>query len=310
VLNNFTGQWAPIAGTGLAVLGSLYLFLAERLKADHEGQKRHASKNCPVPQDDAGSMGPSNQSVVTTDSPDNPHSTFDSGDETAVAIMPVTADPAKKLDLGKRRKVAKALAKFSDYVGTAARERFDDSDFRNGAALGFPEVPGERQRNEMLPMIKKQYTHYSRPGSFTGSVASGIGTQVSSATPRGASPSSPRRPETGISQSERGTSIDLQNPRSPSPIGLPRGRRRRSTLEVPAAVRYGHTPNRLSTSSIATDITIPTGQDSPTIVVSPDLSFPGPMHSPLSNPPASFSPKDQSPVPAAPLSPQRQGTFP
>ena len=301
MLNSFIGQWAPIAGTALAVIGSLYLFLAARLKVTNEEFKPDASKQPPVAQDDTRSVNASTHSIITTDSPENLHSIYDAGEEEPSGEMTrMNTESSKRRDLGKRRKVAKALAKFSDYVGTAARERFDDSEFRNGDALSFPEVPGERQRNERLPIIKRQYTHYNRPGSFNGSVASGIGGQAASATSRAPSPSSPRRSETGILQLERAASMGLQNPRSSSPASLPGRRRRRSTLEVPSPTHYSNTPSRLSTSSIAPDITIPAGQGSPTIVVSPDVTFPRPVHSPLSNPPTTFLPTDQSSTPPEP----------
>ena len=91
-------------------------------------------------------------------------------------------------DLGSRRKVAMALTRMGNFFGTAPREWFDDSEFKRGKALDFPEIPGEEHRNADLPQIREQYNqprdsegnvtpmlhdHRSRASSLNRSVASG-----------------------------------------------------------------------------------------------------------------------------------------
>ena len=56
-------------------------------------------------------------------------------------------------DAGNRRKVAKALSTVANYLGTASEGQFDDSEFKRGKALDFPEIPGEEGRNSELPRM-------------------------------------------------------------------------------------------------------------------------------------------------------------
>jgi hypothetical protein len=239
-----------------------------------------------------GSLNESSHTVVSADASEDPQSILNDGEEYSNEIAATTAGSSKHPDLGKRRQVAKALASISSYVGTARRELFDDSEFKSGLALNFPEVPGEINRNRALPRIRKQYNN--RPASFTGSVGSGLGDEGSSATARAGSPTTPRRADAGFFLSER-TSFELHKSSTLSSAGLTRGRqrKRRDTLEVPAPTRYGHTPHSLSTSSLTSNITVPASPSSPTIVVSSDISPPPPVHTQVSNPPAS-SPQEES----------------
>jgi hypothetical protein len=160
-------------------------------------------------------------------------------------------DPKGKLssDAGNRRKVAKALTTMNNYLGTAAHDRFDDSEFKRGKAVDFPEIPGEERRNRALPQIREQYNQYqdtdgnvtpvlreqpSRAGRFTDSVASGLGVEGSSTTPRSASPQSPQSPHSPSPFPSPTT------PRRPHASTLP-AERTRDTLKVPSPVH--HSPN-------------------------------------------------------------------
>lgn len=196
---------------------------------------------------------------------------------------------SKHPDKGKRRQVAKALASIGTYIGTAARDRFDDSAFKTGEALDFPEVPGEMNRNPNLPQIRETYNN--RPPSFNGSIRSGIEGRASSTT-RGASPSPLRRVETGMFRPERISSEQYNNsPSTPTDTNRGRPPRRRATLEVPTAPQYGHSRNALSTSSAASNTSDPRDQGSPTIIISSDSMIPIPasVHSPTSNPSSPLS---------------------
>jgi hypothetical protein len=165
------GQWAPIVGTGLAVLGSLYLLVAAHLKTlerniesnEEDPKSPIAHSSYLVPGADAGQLSvhaPSNSTVI---------------------------------NVGYRRKVASGLITVVTWFGTAADGRYDVSEFKHGRADDFPEIPGEEHRNIALRQIREQYNKtrdadghvtpalhgHSRAGSFTSSIGSGLGVESS-----------------------------------------------------------------------------------------------------------------------------------
>jgi hypothetical protein len=311
----FVGQWAPIAGTALAVLGSLSIFLAKGLEAVKEETNPNPPTHHRTPsmQEVARDVSPSSShSVATPSAMDVPRSPSNGGGRASGEIEPTIrrATTWKDFtDVGNRRRVARALIAFGDRLGTAAPDQFDDSGFKHGKAVDFPEIPGEEQRNSALSQIRDRYNQsrdadgnvtpglrrqHSRAASFTGSDASGLGVEGGSTTPRAASP---RRPHANTFPTER-TSSELQNTLSHSSAGSNGGRiGRRDTLEVPSPVHHSHTRNNPSTSSVASVVTIPKGQSSPTIVVSSNRGSSSPTHTPVSNPPAPSSPPEPPPTP-------------
>lgn len=218
---------------------------------------------------------------------------------------PITSQPSPSPDRntrpdGKRRQVANALTAIGNYFGSASYEQFDMSEFRRGRATEFPEIPGEQNRNRDLPQIREQY---NRPGSFTGSVASGLGARDRSATPSARSPTSPKQAHASTFPVRPG-SFESQHSPTSTPTDISRGRQRQrgNTLEVPSAVRYGHSQNSPSIRSVPFNLTIPTRQPSPAIVVSPDDSTLPPVYKTLSDPLASLS-QPESSTPRTPTSP-------
>ena len=182
----------------------------------------------------------------------------------------------KPSDRGSRRKVAKGIIEVANFFGNAADDQFDDSEFKQGKAGDFPEIPGEENRNRALMQIREKYNQRrdtgrsvspmprSRAESFTGSVR---------AAPRSASPvpsiAMPRRRQDRSSSEPQYASIaesaDL------------RGRRpaqRRETLEVPSPVQYSYFRHDPSPSPII--VPSPETPNSPTIVVSSDPDAPRP----------------------------------
>jgi hypothetical protein len=280
ILNHvLLGQWAPIVGTGLAVMGSLYVLLAGGghmfdTKKDETEEKSSTQHHCncghePMARPDSASS----HSFTPPSEPEEIHRTTTKR-STFSRIVPTISRSTD--DAGNRRKVAQTLAAFGEYIGNAAPDRFDDSDFKHGKALDFPEIPGEEQRNPDLHRVRREYNALrdddgnvtplsripSRAASFV-SVGS-RGSMERSAT----LPASPRSPHERIS-------FDLPTPDSPTPGssgGLPRPRR--DTLEVPAPVHqshhHHHHRNSLSGSgsSIGHIDAMPKGPSSPTIVVS------------------------------------------
>lgn len=57
--------------------------------------------------------------------------------------------------------MAKTLTKIGEYMGNAAPDRFDDSEFKTGRAVNFPELPGEEHRNIALPQMYVSPTRLS-----------------------------------------------------------------------------------------------------------------------------------------------------
>lgn len=142
------GQWAPIVGSGLAVIGALYVLLAEEVAEEEEEEKQN------------GSLHGSHCSVheVERASPDSMSTRAPSAIEMRPSneIVPTTTHRSAAtalVDAGGRRKFAKVLTRIGNYVGTAAQKRFDDSEFKHGKAVDFPEIPGEQHRNSALPQM-------------------------------------------------------------------------------------------------------------------------------------------------------------
>jgi hypothetical protein len=335
----FVGQWAPLVGAGLAVLGSLYLLLA----ADLEAVKEEANSNASMHHRNFSMQGvgirlptASSHSVATPGATDMRRSLSNGGRETPSEIVPTASRPASgqdhqamqswTADAGNRRKVARALTTISNHLGTAAHDQFDDSEFKHGKALDFPEIPGEEHRNCALRQIREQYNQCrdadgnvtpvlreqaSKAGSFTGSVASGLGVEGSSATPGAALPQLPQSPhspspfpshtthqapQASVLPVER-TSLELQNlPSSSTSSTGDRLRQRRDMLEVPSPAYHSPTRNNLPASSVTSVVTITEGRSSPAIVVSSDPDISSPARMPVFNELAPPSPSNSLPT--------------
>lgn len=221
------GQWAPIAGTVLAALGSLYLLFTSKVEVEVANGDIPVSSmhHCNCSQHHHSSEGrPSLHGQPGMDYSPNSRS-FD-GNELGMhatlsnELAATTSRPGPEQghqNVGSRRKIASALTKASNYLGTAAHNKLDVSSVKGGSALGFPEIPAEEQRNRALPQIRAQYIQrrdavlreqrLSRVGSSAASVASGLGIEGISTTPR-----------------------------ATSPLGSPRARR--DTLEIPQPVHH------------------------------------------------------------------------
>lgn len=315
------------------MLGSVSLLLAARIgrgndKEDEEGtgkdrQQQNASGhlcNCHTRQGNIGLNTASSPSAVTP-SPTNMNYNIPNSDRGTLKERAPSSNPTSPVqsgqeklsdtaDEGNRRKVAKVLTTFANYVGTAAQDRFDVSDFKGGKALDFPELPGEAHRNPDLSQIREQYNvlgkTISRAGSFTGSAASRSSFEGgSAATPRAGSPQPrsastfplsprPQRPH-AIPLPAEGSSLELRNTASSSSAGSTRGklRPRGNTLEVPSPVHQSSTWDNHSTSSI---ITVLERQTSPTIVVSSEPDMSSSTHPPVSEQPTFPSSLEEPPT--------------
>lgn len=85
---------------------------------------------------------------------------------------------------GISRIAARWFMRFGDGFGNIARKIFDDSEFRRGRATGYPEVPGEENRNPGLSDTRSIYSPSLRRDS-SGSARSALTRQRSgTAEPR------------------------------------------------------------------------------------------------------------------------------
>lgn len=228
--------------------------------------------NCCVQGTSRGIFTGSSPSLATSGAIDNRHSFSNDSRRSSYEIAPMTTiqqvleqDPQAQQpstdDIGNRRKVAKALTKIHSYLGTAAPNRFDDSEFKHGKALDFPEIPGEEQRNEALSRIRARYNPTrDADGNVTPvgeqrSTASFIGgasvehIEFSSTPPREASPQSPQLSTTPSKEyagtiPTRQASHELQRVTAGSSGG--RLQQLQDTLEVPSPVYHSHTQNNTS----------------------------------------------------------------
>ncbi|KAK1830901.1 hypothetical protein QBC39DRAFT_100959 [Podospora conica] len=161
------GQWAPIVASALAACGSLYMLLAEDIDATNSEATPDSISHHP--------RGRSTHARHLSASPTPPEmsqirvpggvrergeclSAVDSGSSTTpwTGVLGLNRR-ASGADAGNRRKVAQALTTLSNAFGTASSDRYNDSEFKQGPALDFPEIPGEPYRNRDLSQIREQY---------------------------------------------------------------------------------------------------------------------------------------------------------
>ncbi|KAI0594735.1 hypothetical protein F4775DRAFT_572805 [Biscogniauxia sp. FL1348] len=311
------GQWGPIIGTVLGALGSLYLLLA-REQAEPEGSKHHC--NCsqhhfPLSDIDGISTRSNNESLLHAQH-EWPVVRHYSPSAAAGGLFitpsrnsqsPLDQNGHIHDDVGYRRKVARALTRLSNYLGNAGADRFDDSDFRRGRAVDFPEIPAERERNGRLFWIKKHYDPprdangnatpiiRARPSGPVSDAASEISVLAINDAFLSSSPQHAPHPQAQFPVPKKARANTLPSKRTPfesydpalapclSLGGDPR-RLRRDTLEVPLPVRnyHHHYPSRdnISTSSGPSSYARHDSQSSPEIVISTELDPPSPVHFP------------------------------
>jgi hypothetical protein len=293
----FAGQWAPIVGTILAILGSLYHIRHKRLDSKEETSptaskdplntttdRIHRDESPASPKNVAtrgtidGRYSPSNgggsTSTETVIRP-LPRAVTSTGGTTPPECVPMTNPPRAVTwrDDGKRR-VNRTLAAL-DSLATPAPNHFDDSEFRSGPAQSYPRIPAEESRNKYLNNIENRYpgnaTQLLKQHSRAGSVSSARGINIEgSTTPRAQSPGRSRS-DTFPAEQALG---ELQNATSDmSATSTERMSRRRSTLTVSSPDHQGRRLT-ISASTTTVDDSINQGPSSPVIVVSHDSQWP------------------------------------
>ncbi|KAK4034176.1 hypothetical protein C8A01DRAFT_49373 [Parachaetomium inaequale] len=289
------GQWSNVLASVFAACGSLYMLLARYLDRAEKGiltEDHLEACNCTCHGHGSSGPGSLSDNTETAQVPrPAPARTTDADlhiyrQDTASTHMlspirtetyPDSEDTARGLGIhtidsnsstgGNRHEVTKALLNFAATFGTASSgNRFDDHAFRTGKVTGFPEIPGEFNRNVLLPQIKQQWGEpsadiedgltprgrRSRANSFNGSLS-----RSNSIGPRARSPQPPP-PAPPRSPTAAGPSTSM--------LGLP-------TTHSPESTSESIFPSRPSaeldkTKSQSTVITLHQGPNSPAIVLS------------------------------------------
>ncbi|KAI1356032.1 hypothetical protein F5Y01DRAFT_310219 [Xylaria sp. FL0043] len=297
------GQWANVVATVLVVLGSLFYVQAqpdvnekEDVGSNHsQGSRspsvRPSTQRSRYPESiHSGSPGPASRIIRThsmkersihMDFPAN--SQYDEHGEgskletvtTNTIYGPVTLSMSNK----HRNKVATLLNQFSEYLGTPAPDRYDNSVFQEGKAE-FPEIPGEAGRVAGFEDLRDWYRS-SHLQDDEGSMIPGLSRVNSSSSMRiseggsadrsrspSRAPRSPSRSSTVPAERSEPSPVELSRITT-SPVAGPSRRQRRDTLEVPHRPRPVHIrPRNSSSSSTPSPMMIVNAEGSPKIVVS------------------------------------------
>jgi hypothetical protein len=149
-LPSLQGQWGPIAGAVLAVLGPLFTMMSSN-------------------DDDASSLGtPEDEDAAGAEGQDG------------------SADPSTPS--GHRAKVNKGLFKLLKVLGTPGADRFAD-EVRTHKYRDYPLIPGEKERNEYLDAKRSEFRHRRETVSRSASFVS-LPKPSTSRTPQPSSPPS------------------------------------------------------------------------------------------------------------------------
>lgn len=190
----FTGQWAPIVGTGMAAVGSLYgLIAGGGADAEEDDPSLSKGKHCTCAQhphhsddnDSTRDSYPGTDGSMCRRSSDAVHGTtkMPRRPTNASSVSPTrrwtthaSQDPtsehhervrhhsdaansrgADAVAGGGRRSFAKGIEWIGDKLGTPAPDRFDDSEFQMGKAADWPTTPGEELKNPGLRKTQNKY---------------------------------------------------------------------------------------------------------------------------------------------------------
>ncbi|KAF2127904.1 hypothetical protein P153DRAFT_342858 [Dothidotthia symphoricarpi CBS 119687] len=235
------GQWAPIAGTVLAAVGSLYILWtskgkpAEVMRDANSNSSRHchSSDRNPSPHDTSDIQRFSERNAegnalrLWSSSPNH------------LGLIPTITHPdneqdqqenERRLEHGDgpsagRHRVRRWFTSAADYLGQVAHDKLDVSDYNDRRAHRFPVVPGEEFRNPEIHRISSQFSQIreQRASIYAPSIASTSGIGDVPAPPGPGSPP--------IDASPGSSRPDTSPHRTP---------RRRDTLEVPVPAHIYH----------------------------------------------------------------------
>jgi hypothetical protein len=187
-LTIFSGQWAPIVGTGLGMVGSLYFFLATNMDAEEKEDQMPRDQldepvvtrcprcdGCAVLDERTSSSTNSSRSSQSTDEQSSSYvaRTTTQPSITTTVHRANTTQSDGAADPGGRKKVARILNTASRALAARAHSQFEDSGFNARERNIFPTIPAEDLRNKDLPNFQKAYNTpqpRSRASSFVDSI--------------------------------------------------------------------------------------------------------------------------------------------
>ncbi|CAM1500535.1 Fc.00g096970.m01.CDS01 [Cosmosporella sp. VM-42] len=194
------GQWAPVVGTALVMLGSLYLLLARDAmdvkgssspcpsahhgscchnRHDHgsfQSTPFHSESNLSTPNHDhienaSGNVprvaAEDDQSALARNESLRRHSSLSHSDNVSSLAEPSANHP----DLGYRRRVAKLFIQIGDFIGTPADDFIEQPKTEEQRRFHFPTVPGEVNRNRNMYGIVNEEEQQQRTSEHEDSPA-------------------------------------------------------------------------------------------------------------------------------------------
>ncbi|ROW01236.1 hypothetical protein VMCG_05916 [Cytospora schulzeri] len=298
------GQWAPMVGTGLAALGSLYGLLAADTKEERHGSA-FTTTHCNVPQHQYANSHPhcinhsepvlARSLAIDSERPvhqltrqydfshpapaahlERRRSTPGTSRRSTFPGSPGATNKRRDRTLrrsqtavtadGNRRKVAGAFEWLGEKLGTPAPDAFDDSEFQTGPAADFPTIPAEAQRNPGLPQIMASY---NPPRNSQGHATPNTVLRRE----RSAAGSYAESSRSGMYFDQVSTE-DLASPSGADKSPAERPLARMDTLEVPKPVFHSPIPWNNSSGSASGAVSLATAEGSSPIT---KMSFdPGP----------------------------------
>lgn len=231
------GQWGTILGTGMAGIGSLYVWLA-----DSNGELANTATShfrCPHCQGRGQSDRVLDERMIPLASTSHLHQQHHgSYSESEARLYPVDSTGEWEA----RRKIANALGKIGNYFGNPSKDPFGAGNFRTGA---WPRIPGEAQRNDRMAEHDDRFSIMEGASSPRNSRDRGPSSDSVSVPPTPVSPTSPTSlPSRARISRPHANSFPSRNPSRHSSFDQPRGAgvaidqrgrptERRATLEVP-----------------------------------------------------------------------------
>ncbi|KIW18967.1 hypothetical protein PV08_03256 [Exophiala spinifera] len=256
------GQWAPIVGTGLALVGSVYVLLAKDIVFEkREQEKRKQEKKEAEDRRDQEKTNPSVQHVdggndepttpAPASAPANPTSAGDN-DRCPNCGRVVARDTnwtrgrsrgrkAMRVLSDWRRRGTRAMIKLVDFIGTAAEDTFENKKFRQ-AKEKWIQYPGEKYKN---PALRETVDQYRRSRDLSSSAND---------QPRSRSASVQSRRDAQLSRLETGTTITNNSTNhsggggqrsSTTSSGAPLRRGTTDSLQVPPSIHHARTRDSL-----------------------------------------------------------------
>lgn len=226
-----SGQWSPIAGTCLAAVGSLLVYVTSDKPPNSSQGAPDTHSQC-----DSSIRAPHSpsQEIHRGRSP-NRRSNEDfeqSQTSNELQLIPTIEEPPNSttqrqptphhnpeaMSSGGRSTVRKLLEKVSNRISDVAHDSLDTSNFPGTHARQYPAIPGEDLRNTELYRTSTQYEtirERSRAASFAPSIASASGIEGGPVSPTQAS----SRPETSPVRSPpmRSDTLTVPSPTHKSP---------------------------------------------------------------------------------------------